>query len=44
MILDFCHASSAVRTADGVEFCVQLRPEVGPELWTENSLRDSLPA
>lgn len=41
-VLDLCWKTGAVRTVDGVEFVVQLRQEVGPELWTEDALRSSL--
>jgi hypothetical protein len=41
-VIDVCREEGAVREVDGVEFCVELRPEVGPELWTEESLRRSL--
>lgn len=44
MVIDRCHTLGAVRKVDGIEYVVQLRPEVGPELWTDESLRDSLPA
>jgi hypothetical protein len=44
MVIDRCHMLGAVRKLDGVEYVVQLRPEVGPELWTDESLRVSLPA
>ena len=43
-IIDFCHEVDAIRRVDGLEFCVELRTEVGPELWTERALRRSLPA
>lgn len=36
-----CEEIGAVRKVDGIEFCVELRDEVGPELWTEDSLRRS---
>ena len=42
-IIDFCVEAEAVRRVDGVEYCVELRPTVGPELWTEDALRGSLP-
>lgn len=42
-VIDECWRVGAVRTVDGEEFCVQLRADVGPELWTEESLRRSLP-
>lgn len=47
-IIDRCKEIDvdAVRRVDGIEFCVQIdRPGrvVGPELWTEDALRDSLP-
>lgn len=41
-VIDVCREEGAVREVDGVEFCVELRSEVGPELWTEASLRQSL--
>lgn len=41
-VIDYCRDAGAWREVDGVEFCVQLRPDVGPELWTERSLRRSL--
>ena len=41
-VIDFCREVGAVLDYDGEEFCVMLRPEVGPELWTESSLRRSL--
>lgn len=44
MVIDRCHELGAVREIDGIEYVVQLRPEVGPELWTDESLRRSLPA
>lgn len=37
-----CDAVGAVRRVDGVEYCVEMRPEIGPELWTEPALRVSL--
>lgn len=40
-ILSHCCSTGAVRRLDGVEYVVQLR-DVGPELWTEGSLRLSL--
>lgn len=40
-IVQACRDDEAIRTVDGEEFCVELRPEVGPELWTEDSLRRS---
>lgn len=43
-VIDRCWDAEAARDVDGVEFCVQLRPDVGPELWTERSLRRSLEA
>jgi len=42
-VIDFCWEAGATRQIDGIEYCVQLRPEVGPELWTERALRRSLP-
>lgn len=42
-VIDRCWEVEAVRTEfDGFEFCAQLRSDVGPELWTESSLRRSL--
>jgi hypothetical protein len=37
-----CREVNAVRNVDGEEFCVELRYEIGPELWTEESLRRSV--
>lgn len=31
-----------LNSGDGDEFCVELRSDVGPELWTEASLRGSV--
>jgi hypothetical protein len=42
-IIQECRAVGAIRLVDGEEFVVQLRDDVGPELWTEDSLRRSLP-
>lgn len=39
-----CEAADAVRRIDGIEYCVELRNDVGPELWTEESLRRSVGA
>ena len=41
-VIEYCTAIGAVRLADGTEYCVQLRADVGPELWTGESLRRSL--
>jgi hypothetical protein len=43
-VIDRCQEVGAVRQVDGIEYVVQLRSEVGPELWTDESLRLSLPA
>lgn len=37
-----CQAVGAIRDVDGLEYVVQLRSDVGPELWTDESLRRSL--
>jgi hypothetical protein len=42
-VIDYCREVGAILNSDGEEFCVELRPEVGPELWTEDALRKSLP-
>lgn len=44
-VIDRCREPeiSAFLTDDGVEFCVQLRDEIGPALWTEQALHRSLP-
>jgi hypothetical protein len=42
MVISHCRTTDAVRRLDGVEYVVQLRDDVGPELWTEESLRRSL--
>lgn len=41
-VIDHCWDSGSMREVDGVEYCVQIRPDAGPELWTERSLRRSL--
>ncbi|MFD5089375.1 hypothetical protein ACFWMR_02150 [Amycolatopsis thailandensis] len=43
-IIQGCRDDEAVRLVDGEEFCVELRADVGPELWTEESLRSSMAA
>lgn len=40
-IIAECELEGAVRRVDGVEYCVELRSDIGPELWTEESLRRS---
>ncbi len=43
IVIDKCRTVGAVIDyGDGEEFCVQLRDDIGPELWTESSLRRSL--
>ena len=37
-----CQANGAIRNVDGTEYCVELREDIGPELWTEESLRRSV--
>lgn len=39
-----CHAAGAIRQddPDGPEYVVELRADVGPELWTESALRRSV--
>lgn len=41
-LIAMCETIGAVRTVDGIEFCAELRDDVGPELWTEESLRRSV--
>jgi hypothetical protein len=42
-VIEYCRAMECtVDSGDGEQFCVALRPEVGPELWTETALRRSL--
>lgn len=41
-VIDACIHEGAIRTVDGQEFCCDLRPGIGPELWTEEALRRSL--
>lgn len=41
-LIAMCGDLGAIRRVDGIEFCVELRDEVGPELWTEESLRRSV--
>jgi hypothetical protein len=38
-IIDRCREAGAVRRVDGEEFCLDIRPDAGPELWTEDALR-----
>lgn len=38
-IIAKCRKVGAVVNDDGEEFVVELRPDIGPELWTENALR-----
>lgn len=42
VVIALCEECDAVSHEDGIEYCVQLRSSVGPELWTENALRRSL--
>lgn len=37
-----CDAIGAIRREDGIEYVVELRPDIGPELWTDESLRRSV--
>jgi len=41
-IIDRCRAAGAVRLVDGEEFCLEIRPGAGPELWSEDALRRTL--
>lgn len=41
-VISHCRSTGAVRRIDGIEYVVRLRDDVGPELWTEDSLRRSL--
>ena len=41
-IIEMCQAIGAVRDIDEIEYCVELRPDIGPELWTEDALRRSV--
>ena len=41
-LISECELAGAIRYVEGVEYCVQLRDDVGPELWTEDSLRRSV--
>jgi hypothetical protein len=44
-ILEWCSEEGAVLDhGDGDEFVVELRPDIGPELYTEAAIRRSLPA
>lgn len=40
-VIDHCREIGAVLYDDGEEFCVQLRADIGPELWTERALQRS---
>lgn len=40
-VIAFAEGIGAIRRDDGIEYCVELREEIGPELWTEESLRRS---
>lgn len=42
-VIAMCEGPGAVRDEDpeGREYCVELRNEIGPELWTESALKRS---
>lgn len=41
-LIAICEDAEAILHNDGVEYVVELRPDVGPELWTEDALRRSV--
>lgn len=41
-LIAICEDSEAILNNDGVEYVVELRPDVGPELWNEDALRRSV--
>jgi hypothetical protein len=42
-VMQRCQEAGAIYTGEGEEdFCVMLRPDVGPEIYSESALRRSL--